>query len=364
MTAPRWAAAPASPTEEAVAKAAALLAEAKRPAILAGGGSRGAARELRALAERLGAPVVTTLNAKGVLDEGHPLAVGSCLRLAAGRRVAQEADVLLVVGSKLGEAELWVPRLDVEGSVIRIDLLESQIAKNQRADVGLVGDAAATLAVLHAAIRDQTRGKLRSQANARVREVRAAVRAESLELSAVNTLLAEAIAASLPDRAIVATDSSQIAYLGLLNSLSVSEPNSTPYMATYATLGYGLPAALGAKIAAPHRPAFVVTGDGALMFSMNEFITVVEQGEDVTVIVVDNGGYAEIKQNEADAGIAPVGVDLVQPDWVAVAAAFGGFGQRVADAGELSAAVDAALLGGGLQLIHVDQSSFRIAGNA
>lgn len=355
--APRHFAAPAAPDAAAVAAAAELLAGAASPAILAGGGSRAAAAELRALAERLGAPVVTTLNAKGVLDESHPLAAGSNLRLAAGRRVAQDADVLLVVGSKLGEAELWAPTLDARGSVIRIDLLESQIQKNQRVDIGLVGDAAAALTALTAALGP---GEPRDAAGAaaRVAETLDAVREESAELSAENTALARSIAAALPDNAIVATDSSQIAYWGLLNTLRVTEPNSTPYMATYATLGYGLPAALGARIAAPHRPAFVVVGDGALMFSMNEFITVVEQGEDVTVIVVDNGGYAEIKQNEVDAGIAPVAVDLVQPDWAAVATAFGGVGRRAGTDAELSEAVSSAVAAGGLQLIHIDQAAF------
>ena len=135
-------------------------------------------------------------------------------------------------------------------------------------------------------------------------------------------------------------------------------------MATYATLGYGLPAALGARIAAPARPAFAVVGDGALMFSMNEFITVVEQREDVTVIVVDNGGYAEIKQNELDAGIAPVGVDLAQPNWAAVADAFGGTGRKVTTATELAEAVSAAVAAGGLQLIHIDQATFDAAQGA
>ncbi|MBL3698725.1 thiamine pyrophosphate-dependent enzyme [Leucobacter luti] len=363
LTAPRSAAPIAAADAAALAQAATLLAAAQRPAILAGGGSRAASAELRALAERIGAPVVTTLNAKGVLDEAHPLAVGSSLRLDAGRRVAQDADVLLIVGSKLGEAELWVPELAATGSVIRIDLLESQITKNHRADVGLVGDAAATLAALTAEL---GAGEPRDLAGAigAVSQARAAVRAESFELSEPNTALAETIAAALPANAIVATDSSQIAYWGLLNTLRVAEPNSTPYMATYATLGYGLPAALGARIAAPERPAFAVVGDGALMFSMNEFITVVEQREDVTVIVVDNGGYAEIKQNELDAGIAPVGVDLVQPNWAAVADAFGGTGRRVADAAELEAAVAAAAANGGLQLIHIDQATFAVAQGA
>lgn len=354
-----------APDAERVAAAARLLAEAGEPVILAGGGSRGASEELRALAERLSAPVVTTLNAKGVLDEHHPLAIGSSLRLAAARSRAQQADVLLVVGSKLGEAELWVDRLEAQGAVIRIDVLDSQIEKNQSADVGIVADASQALAAILTALEAHPADAAaaiarRERAEASVAETRELVRAESADLSAENTGLAESIAEALPERAIVATDSSQIAYWGLLNTLRVSEPNSTPYMATYATLGYGLPAALGARIAAPERPAFVVTGDGALMFSMQEFITVIEQRLDVTVIVVDNGGYAEIKQNEADAGIAPVGVDLVQPDWVAVAAAFGGAGRRATNAAELATAVDAAVAGGGLQLIHIDQATFAL----
>ncbi|MDR6611439.1 thiamine pyrophosphate-dependent enzyme [Leifsonia sp. 1010] len=353
VVAPRRPAGIPAPDSAAIADAARLLAAASDPVILAGGGSRRATAELRALAERLGAPVITTLNAKGVLDEHHPLSLGANLRLAAARNRARDADVLLVVGSKLGEAELWVERLEARGRVIRIDVLESQLDKNQPADIGIVADAAAALAALAEAL-----GAGEPSTDARVEETLAAVAAECADLSPVNTAIADAIAAALPADAIVTTDSSQIGYWGLLNRLRVATPNSTPYMATYATLGYGLPAAIGSRIATPHRPVFAVVGDGALMFSLQEFMTVVEQRLDITVIVVDNGGYAEIKQNEADAGIAPIGVDLAQPDWAALAAAFGGTGHRVRSAGELAEAVAVASDAGGLHLIHLPQTDF------
>jgi len=353
VLAPRTPPAPAAPEARAIAEAARMLAGASDPVILAGGGSRGAARELRALAERLGAPVVTTLNAKGVLDERHPLSLGSNLRLAAARNRARDADVLLVVGSKLGEAELWVERLEARGHVIRIDLVDSQLTKNQRAEVGILADAATALAAVREALGD---GVPRTTAG--VAETLEAAAAECAELSAVNTAIARAIADALPADAIVTSDSSQIAYWGLLNTLLVAKPNSTPYMATYATLGYGLPAAIGSRVASPERPVIAVVGDGALMFSLQELMTVVEQRLDLTVIVVDNGGYAEIKQNEVDAGIAPVGVDLAQPDWAALADAFGGTGRRARSTGELAEAVSAALAAGGLQLIHLPQSGF------
>jgi len=349
-------AAATAPDAAAVAEAARLLAGATDPVILAGGGSRGATDELRALAERLGAPVVTTLNAKGVLDERHPLSLGSNLRLAAARNRARDADVLLVVGSKLGEAELWVEALEARGHVIRIDRVASQLHKNQAAKVGIVADAPVALAAIVAALGDASADA--PSRDARVPETLEAVAAECAELSAINTALADVIAAALPDDAIVTTDSSQIAYWGLLNRLQVATPNSTPYMATYATLGYGLPAAIGSRVARPDRPVFAVVGDGALMFSLQEFITVVEQRLDVTVIVVDNGGYAEIKQNEVDADIAPIGVDLAQPDWAAVADAFGGAGHRVGTSAELAEAVAAASTAGGLHVIHLPQSTF------
>lgn len=356
MLAPRPAAVADPVDASTVEEAVRMLAAASDPVILAGGGSRGAGAELRAVAERLGAPVVTTLNAKGVLDEHHPLSLGSNLRLPAARHRARDADVLLVVGSKLGEAELWVDRLEARGRVIRIDRLESQLQKNQRADVGIVGDAAAALAAIAAGLGSDGPG--RTAEEARVTETLAAVAAECAELSPINTAIADALVAALPADAIVSTDSSQIGYWGLVNRLRVSEPNSMPYMTTYATLGYGLPAALGVRIASPERPVFAVVGDGALMFSLQELMTVVEQRLDLTVVVVDNGGYAEIKQNEADAGIAPIGVDLTQPDWVALARAFGGEGRRAASAAEIAEAVAAASAAGGLQLIHVPQSAF------
>ncbi len=100
-----------------------------------------------------------------------------------------------------------------------------------------------------------------------------------------------------------------------------------------------------------------VIGDGALMFCVNELATAIEQRLDLTIVCVDNGGYAEIKQNELERGIVPVGVDLVQPDWVALARAFGASGVSVSADGEVGVAIAAAIAAGGVQLVHVRSSS-------
>ncbi|MHC9044584.1 thiamine pyrophosphate-binding protein [Microbacterium saperdae] len=335
----------------AVAEAARLLSAAVTPVIVVGGGATAAAAEVTALAEQLGAPVLTTLNGKGVVDEQHPLALGSNLRLAAAREVAEAADVLLVIGSKLGEAELWAPRLEARGVVVRIDISPAQIDKNLSATVGIVGDAAATAGALLAAL---------PQGDARVPAldaVRSAIDAEMRETAPDTVALAEIIAAGLPDDAIVAGDSSQIVYMALGSVLRPQHPHSLLYTPTYATLGYGLPAAIGARVAQTERPVVTVIGDGALMFCVNELVTAIEQRLDVTIVCVDNGGYAEIRQNEVDRGMAPIGVDLVQPDWAALAQAFGGVGRRVDRRDDIASSIRAAIAEGGVQLVHIPQAA-------
>lgn len=333
----------------AVREAAAILGSAESPVIIAGGGATRASREVTALAERLGAPVLTTLNGKATLDEHHPLSLGSNLRLAAAREVAEAADVLVVLGSKLGEAELWAPALAARGRVVRVDRSATQLHKNLEATVGIAGDCAAVTAELLAALPEGDRpapdlSQLRQEIAG---EIRAAAPA--------TVALAERIAEAVPDDAIVAGDSSQIIYLALANVMRRSRPHSLLYTPTYATLGYGLPAAIGARVAQSDRPVVAVLGDGALMFAVNEFATAVEQGLDLTVVCVDNGGYAEIRQNELDRGIRPIGVDLVQPDWAALANAFGATGHRVDDVDRLGAAIRTAIAAGGVQLVHVRQ---------
>jgi acetolactate synthase-1/2/3 large subunit len=315
--------------------------------IIAGGGATRAADAVTRLAERLGAPVLTTLNGKAALDENHPLALGSNLRLPAARAVAEAADVLLVLGSKLGEAELWAPALKASGAVIRVDVSAAQLHKNLTATVGIAGDTAAVAQRLLAALRDVSRPV------PDLSDVGDAIDAEITQALPDTVALGRVIADALPSDAIVAGDSSQIVYMALANVLRQSRPHSLLYTPTYATLGYGLPAAIGARVADPSRPVVTVIGDGALMFCINEMATALEQRLDLVIVCVDNGGYAEIRQNEVERGIAPVGVDLVQPDWAALADAFGATGRRVTSGSEIGAAIAAAVAAGGVQLVHI-----------
>ena len=106
-------------------------------------------------------------------------------------------------------------------------------------------------------------------------------------------------------------------------------------------------------MAQTEHPVVTVIGDGALMFCVNELVTAVEQRLDVTIVCVDNGGYAEIRQNEVDRGMTPIGVDLVQPDWAALATAFGATGRRVDDRDDIVPSIRDAIAAGGVQLVHI-----------
>jgi acetolactate synthase-1/2/3 large subunit len=342
--------------EPAIAAAVAALAGASDVVVLAGGGSLPAGDDVRRLVELLDAPVVTTLNGKAAVPESHPLSLGADIRTPAAQKACSGADVLLVLGSKVGEAELWGGVVEPTGTVVRVDVLGSQMDVNLTADVRLVGDSAAVVPQLVGALEAagvRGRGRGATGAAALRQEIRDQADATAPELVA----LTRELVAGMPAGTIVAGDSSQITYFGT-SSIAQDRPHSFLYMPAYATLGYGLPAAIGAKVAAPERPVVCVAGDGALMFAIQELATAVEQDLDLVVVCVDNGGYAEIRQNEADRGIAPIGVDLHQPDWAALGRAFGGHGTRAGAAGDVASAVREAVAGGGVHVVHVPLAIF------
>lgn len=337
-----------SPSVQEIKAAAQVLAASNNPAIVAGGGAISAAQELTSVAEMLQAPVLTSLNGKGVLDENHPLSLGSELRISRSLELLNQADVVLMVGTKVGEAELWGNKFEPRGKVIRIDRIPSQLDVNWIADVKLVGDSKQVLGELVKALMDYPK-----RASVNLTKVRKEIADSVQKLSPQVVEISKLICSSIPGGSIVTGDSSQISYFGMASVFKASRPSQFLYTPTYATLGYGLSAAIGAKLAEPTANVICVLGDGALMFSIQEFATAAEQGLDLAVVLIDNGGYGEIKNNEAAIGINPIGVDLFQPDWVTLIQSFGGSGHGVTDKSQLPELVAKAISEPGISLIHV-----------
>ncbi|QYN39673.1 5-guanidino-2-oxopentanoate decarboxylase [Pseudonocardia sp. DSM 110487] len=353
----RWGGSPwvgavtAAPEPDAadVRRAATLLGAARRPLVIAGGGAVDAATEVRALAEALGAPVATTVNGKGVLDESHPLAVGASVRLRALQKAAADSDALFVVGSELGDSDLWEGRITA-GAVIRCDIEQGQLHKNCPADIVLLGDAAATLRAMREALPAHPGGP----GSARAGELRDACRVEARADAGAYEEINAAVRAALPADGVLAGDSSQVTYLGSVHFFDVPVPRSFCYTPGFATLGYGLPAAIGASLARPDHPVAVLLGDGAFLFSVQELATAVDLRLPLPIVVVDNGGYREIRDQQVARSIPPVGVDLRAPDLAALATAFGARGVRTTDPGALTALVADALSADRPTVIHLE----------
>ncbi len=328
---------PVGPGPATVDQIAAALDGSRSPLLVAGGGARGAAEQVHALAD-LGIRVLTTVNGKGILDERHPASLGAGIRLAAAHSLVNEADVLVVVGSELGDSDLWGGTVAPGGegrTVVRVDLDPAQLHKNVAADLPVVGDATVVLRELLDVLR--VKGFVaRSVEPAGRAAVEKAAEADAGPWAQIQRVLA----AALPADTVVAGDSSQVTYYGTVHYWPFTPANRLLYPTGYATLGYGLPAAIGAKIAAPERPVVALIGDGAAMFSIQELVTATEQRLPIPVVIVDNGGYAEIREQMLDRGIEPQGVDLYRPDLPALAVAVGSFGvvaEHVSDLGRLAA---------------------------
>ncbi len=348
-----------TPLADDFSLAARRLAEARTPVMLVGRGGVEATAAVRRLAELLDSPVVTTLGGKGVLPETHALSVGSHVRLAPAQELMSSADVVLIVGTGLSDAELWGWKPDFSGTTIRVDVDERQLGANHVPTVALHADAETVLSQLA----DLLSGNPRTHG---VRDREGAARAAAAREASIEAAATEAgvwaglntrLAAALPPATIVAGDSSQVTYYGTAHHWPAQAPMQLLYTAIYATLGYGLPAAIGAKIGRPETPVIALVGDGAFMFSVAELVTAVEQRLTLPVVVVNNHGYTEIRDGMVAGGIAPVGVDLVTPDFAALGRAFGARGVSVESVDELIVAVLAALDADGPTVIEVDAAA-------
>ncbi|PPA04277.1 hypothetical protein C4E44_09910 [Pseudomonas sp. MWU12-2312b] len=311
-------AAPA-PAPEAIEAAVTLLSHAQRPLILAGGGARRCSETLTLLAERLQAPVALTTNARGLLAPDHPLLLDGVQSSAHGRELFAEADVVLAVGTELGETDydfFGLGPLAFKAPLIRLDIDPLQVLGVQTAAVGLLGDAEQGLRALLARLPQRQAGP--AWAGDRVTRVNAVEHAGwSAKQRRLQALL-DTVRDALPQPLIVG-DSTQPVYQGALGYRAPT-PNSWFNAGSgYGTLGYGLPAAIGAKLAQPLRPVVALVGDGGLQFSSAELIAAKEAGAGVILLLWNNTSYAEIRDYMNAREVPLLGVDILTPDFAALA---------------------------------------------
>jgi acetolactate synthase I/II/III large subunit len=323
--------------EAALAEAVARLDAAGRVVIVMGGGAARAGVEIAALAERLDAPVVQTVNARGVMHE-HPLCVPCSPSLQAVRALMAGADCVVALGTEIGQTDFdmyatgTMPGMP---GLIRVDVAADAVAAWPAA-VGIVGDAGAVAAALAARV-----GATRSDGAARAAECRDAAWEEIGPAMRAQAEVVAAMRDAVPG-ALIVGDSTQPVYAGNLwhdHDVAGGWFNAAT---GYGALGYGIPAAIGACVGRPDRAVICLTGDGGAQFSLAEMMVAVEERLPVTFVVWNNRGYREIAEAMEGARTQVIGCDPVPPDFGAVAAAFGMTHEAV---GPEPAAVAAALHG-------------------
>jgi acetolactate synthase-1/2/3 large subunit len=315
-----------APDPALINEAVALLTGAERPLVMLGGGCVAAPEAARQLVEALDAPTVTTINAKGLLGSAHPLDLGANAALPAVRELARDADVVLAIGTELGETDYDVVFDDgfvIGGELIRIDIDPEQLARNHAAALGIVADAGLALEILASRLTDL---QANPQGTGRGAQVTAAT-LEALALPSDPTFapyvpLLDTLQQALPE-AIWVGDSCATVYAA--NHL-LSQPAPRRYFNAstgYGTLGYGLPAAMGATLGRPDLPVIALVGDGGIMFTLSELACAVEEQLPVVIVLWHNQGYEEIRRFMDNAGVTRLGVDIQAPDFQLLARGFG-----------------------------------------
>ncbi|MEV6998793.1 thiamine pyrophosphate-binding protein [Streptomyces sp. NPDC093982] len=313
------------PRPELTAVAAHLLSHAERPAIIAGGGvvRADASGKLRQLAETLQAPVVATPGGKGAFPWTHPLSLQSWIEDRHTTDFLEDADVLLVVGSGLGELSSNYHTFKPRGRVVQIEADLGKLESNHPA-LGIHADARLALQALLETVTERTD----PTASERVRAVLAKVadRIAAQELTLEQDVLAS-VRKALPADSPSFWDMTILAYWAW-SAFDAKGPNHMHTAQGAGGLGYGFPAALGAAAADPTRPVLAVSGDGGALYSIAELATARQYDLPVTWLIVDDGGYGILREYMTDAFGEATATELTRPDYVALAESFGVPGVR------------------------------------
>jgi len=337
-----------SVNRRAVEEAAELLENARRPLLFIGRGARGQRGSIVELAEKLGAPIVHTMPALGVVPREHPLNLGVSGKYGttAAAEAMGEADVVLVVGSTW-----WQPEYVPDATYIQVDCARSQVGARFPAHLALIGDAAAILPALERAVDGRGREPAAGEWTRRVKEwkqredtgrwsVGFAPRPVGVEdeQGIDPCRIISALDEVLHPEAILCLDVGANTFW-VSNRLRAKNQDIL-VSGHWRSMGFGLPSAIAAKLLFPERQVVAVVGDGGFVMTMGEFTTAVANDLAITVLVLNNGCLAEEGHRQVRLGVEPFGVRLHNPDFAAYARNCGGNGRRVEDPVDLEHMAD------------------------
>lgn len=333
-----------------IARAAEALKSAKRPFIFAGGGIEisEAGAQLARLAELLGAPVVTGVFGRGAISDRHPLALGGGWgRLGLYDELLEQSDLVLVVGSRIDVVSDVNMGAHFPDRIVQVDIDPLVVGRRRPVEVGVVGDAAAVLGALVEQLGGKDKDCWFDVADFRRRKRETLVQRAGPALTVI-----EDLRAALPDDTIFVDDLTLVGYWMPI-IMDTYLPRTLIHPGTYGTLGYSLPAAIGARFACPKQPVVSISGDGGFLFTLQELATAKAENLDLIALVFNDNAFGAIrKYQDRVFGGRHIGSELINPDFVKLGESFGANSVRV-EAKDVGAAVRRAHEAGGLWLIEV-----------
>ena len=349
-----------TPQPSAIRSAAEALASSQRPLLIVGAGARSAGAEVEELSQVLGAGVILSSNAKGTIDDEFVNNLGAIGVLEALPEVLGAADAVVAIGTELAPSDFWPEPMPLPRTVVRIDLDEVQMLRNARVSHPIPADAKdATIALTHRL--HQTRStNLTRAAIEWLRGWQDTITAAATTEGTAWAPLCGALndyTTSASSPVIVAADSTMCCYYGVQTGWAARRGDRFLYPAGAGTLGYGLPAGIGAKLAVPEARVVAIEGDGGAMFTIVELAAAVQAQVSMSLIIVDNGGYGEIRNEMVDRGDTPAGVALLGPDFPALAESMGARGLHIETQEQLATALRQAEDFAGPTLIHMTEDS-------
>lgn len=343
------------PREDDLRLAAFILNEAKRPVILVGRGALGAGDEVVELADKLGAPIVKALLGKAVIPDDHPLTTGGLGLL--GTTPSQEAmegcDALLMIGTSFPYIE-YLPKPG-EAKGVQIDDKPNRIGLRYAIDVGLVGDAKATLPALSRFVERKEDRSFLEQAQAGMKEWWELMQARAMrdDIPIKPQRVAWELSELASEDAIISTDSGTIT-TWIARQFKIRGEQKFSCSGTLATMAPGLPYSIAAKIAYPDRQSIAFVGDGGFTMLMGEFLTAVKYDLPIVVVIVKNNTLGQIKWEQiVFLGNPEYGCELHNPNFAKYAEACGGLGVTVERPEEIRPALERALASGKPSIVEV-----------
>jgi 5-guanidino-2-oxopentanoate decarboxylase len=330
----------AAPSQNQIDAAVKKLQDAKKPVMILGGGALHAGSAAIAIAEKLNCPILLTTAGKGAVRADHPLCWGYRLGYPETQQKLRDSDAILSAGSELSETDFWNNEFVIEQNLIRIDIDPTSLARPHHAEIAILADAKHCLELINAALKKSVNVAQSPHAT------------DQSPLRQTLTKLLAVIRDHLPEETIICSDMTQIAYAA--NEIfPVYNPRTWIHPVGFGTLGFALPAAIGAKFGVGQTPVAALIGDYGFQYTLNELGTAVEHNLPLIILLWNNDALGQIRDDMVQKAIQPNAVTLQNPDFQMLAKSYGAYAEKPENLKALGLAIQAALKADGPTLIEM-----------